>query len=170
MSETLSNKGIVSQLCKKCTVSNVEEPVYLTDTIEEPQECLDGNSKHPDYNAEGKQHVCTGCGKRFTRFWALKKHCCLQDKEYVCEVCGKQFTQSRNLLVHSRSHTGEKPFICNICNRGFSYSGDLKTHTRIHTGEKPHVCDVCKKAFSKQGKLKIHYRIHTGEKIGRAHV
>lgn len=170
MSKALTNKEIKTHVCKKCNVSGAKEPINLADGIEETQACdrgstVDNSSKeHPADSTEEKLHACPECGKSFTRSWALKKHYCMQEKMYVCEVCGKQFTQSRNLLVHSRSHTGERPFICNICNRGFSYSGDLKIHIRIHTGEKPHVCEVCNKAFSKQGKLKIHYRIHTGEK------
>ncbi|KDR14290.1 hypothetical protein L798_11881 [Zootermopsis nevadensis] len=170
VSKALTSNDVKSVVCKNCNVKETPEPINLADNIEQLQTCdtgstFNGNRKeHPQNSTEGKPHMCHECGKRFTRSWALKKHYCLQEKPYVCEVCGKQFTQSRNLLVHSRSHTGEKPFVCTICSRGFSYSGDLKIHIRIHTGEKPHVCDVCKKAFSKQGKLKIHYRIHTGEK------
>ena len=34
------------------------------------------------------------------------------EKRFKCDICLKGFTTKRNLIIHERSHTGEKPFEC----------------------------------------------------------
>ena len=78
--------------------------------------------------------------------------------KYTCTLCGKVFKESRALIIHIRSHTGERPYPCSFCQKAFSYQGNLTQHMLSHTGEKPHKCKECGEAFSRSPFLKQHMR------------
>ena len=71
-------------------------------------------------------------------------------KEVVCKYCEKVFVTQNALVVHIRSHKGERPFSCTICNITFVSKGHLSGHLRTHTGEKPFQCVECLKVFSQK--------------------
>jgi hypothetical protein len=83
-----------------------------------------------------------------------KKHTCTYSQ------CNKSFSQRTHLLIHIRSHSGEKPYLCGVpcCGQRFSQLGNLKTHERRHRGEKPFGCEVpgCDKRFSQRSNLRSH--------------
>lgn len=55
-----------------------------------------------------------------------------QSKIKSCEFCGKTFKFQSNLVVHRRSHTGEKPYKCQLCDHACSQASKLKRHMKTH--------------------------------------
>jgi KRAB domain-containing zinc finger protein len=88
------------------------------------------------------------------------------EKKYKCTHlnCDKAYTRPNGLLVHMRSHTGERPFSCTICDKTFTEKGKLTNHLRTHSGERPFKCTICDNAFAEAGALAKHLRVHSGEK------
>ncbi|XP_075883889.1 BAF chromatin remodeling complex subunit BCL11B a [Nelusetta ayraudi] len=54
------------------------------------------------------------------------------NKAKSCEFCGKTFKFQSNLVVHRRSHTGEKPYKCQLCDHACSQASKLKRHMKTH--------------------------------------
>ena len=58
------------------------------------------------------------------------------DGEFPCPQCDKKFGNRRNLLSHTRRHTGDFKLFCDDCGKGFFTQSKLDSHKRKHTGEK----------------------------------
>ena len=82
-------------------------------------------------------------------------------KPFKCKECSSEFRSNSHLVLHVRTHTGERPYICCICKASFSQSSHLKVHMRTHSEDRPHVCDVCGKAYKSMHSLKVHQVGHS---------
>ncbi|XP_060094547.1 uncharacterized protein LOC132571772 [Heteronotia binoei] len=113
-----------------------------------------------------KLYTCTYCGKisNNSAHMIIHERTHTGEKPYKCSECGKCFSTNCNLMKHTRVHTGEKPYKCLDCGRSFSDKASLIVHERTHTGEKPYECTECGKSFTSSSNLITHKRVHTGEK------
>ncbi|XP_007909634.1 zinc finger protein Eos isoform X1 [Callorhinchus milii] len=86
----------------------------------------------------------------------------LPNGKLKCDLCGMVCIGPNVLMVHKRSHTGERPFHCNQCGASFTQKGNLLRHIKLHSGEKPFKCPFCNYACRRRDALSGHLRTHAG--------
>ncbi|XP_062907645.1 zinc finger protein Helios isoform X7 [Mobula hypostoma] len=87
----------------------------------------------------------------------------LPNGKLKCDICGMVCIGPNVLMVHKRSHTGERPFHCNQCGASFTQKGNLLRHVKLHTGEKPFKCPFCSYACRRRDALTGHLRTHSDD-------
>jgi hypothetical protein len=78
------------------------------------------------------------------------------DRPSQCAQCGKILCSSYNLMLHIRTHTGEKPYACPHCPMRFPKPPNLRAHLLIHTKTKMYCCDICGATFTYAQVLRQH--------------
>uniref|UniRef100_A0A0K2UXL8 Zinc finger protein 64like [Megachile rotundata] n=1 Tax=Lepeophtheirus salmonis TaxID=72036 RepID=A0A0K2UXL8_LEPSM len=82
-----------------------------------------------------------------------------------CSICDYKTFYSKNLEVHSQTHSEDKPFLCSKCEKSFKQLAQLKNHMVTHLDKEKDVvpswyakkkCELCDKLFSDSKCLKKH--------------
>ncbi|XP_077547601.1 uncharacterized protein LOC144159789 [Haemaphysalis longicornis] len=81
-------------------------------------------------------------------------------RRFQCGQCSFSTAYKCSLIVHQRTHTGERPFQCRLCARTFAHKCNLKSHLRVHSGERPFRCPLCVHCFSQRSALSAHLQTH----------
>lgn len=114
--------------------SGVGSPIelYQCDLCGKISVSLEDHRAH-DAEHQGEPRIkCKKCDYKFPSKGEARMHMNTvhsnDDKLFACETCPKSFRNRYQLVLHNRSHTGEKPFVCTICSRAFSMSSNLQKH------------------------------------------
>ncbi|XP_069662469.1 zinc finger protein Eos isoform X2 [Haliaeetus albicilla] len=116
-----------------------EDSVIVEDSLSEPLGYCDGTGQDP--HSPGSIRLPNG--------------------KLKCDICGMVCIGPNVLMVHKRSHTGERPFHCNQCGASFTQKGNLLRHIKLHSGEKPFKCPFCNYACRRRDALTGHLRTHS---------
>ncbi|XP_065075239.1 zinc finger protein 558-like [Ochlerotatus camptorhynchus] len=124
---------------------------------------------HESMHSNTNSLKCNFCLQTFTCSRTLKFHMdqhkmknTLPDGRFKCDLCDATFKLYGNLIIHRRSHTGERPYACNICGRAFSTSSNMKTHMNVvHSQDRPYKCNHCHKSFNSEVRLRSHVETHS---------
>ncbi|XP_044851425.1 zinc finger protein Eos isoform X7 [Mauremys mutica] len=120
-----------------------EDSVIVEDSLSEPLGYCDGTGQEP--HSPGGIRLPNG--------------------KLKCDICGMVCIGPNVLMVHKRSHTGERPFHCNQCGASFTQKGNLLRHIKLHSGEKPFKCPFCNYACRRRDALTGHLRTHSGDEM-----
>ncbi|XP_048003106.1 zinc finger protein 254-like [Leguminivora glycinivorella] len=161
--------------CEECKISFPSPEAYKTHFERKHLQ----QKKKPLVHAPRKQEsceekglMCEQCGIQVQFPSALKihqlaKHEPSKPKPFACNDCSKSFLSRESLIIHIRSHTGEKPFKCKHCPRAFTMMGNLKRHHKtVHLGiHGSFTCDICGSTVTTKSALRMHMESKHG---GRA--
>jgi len=163
------NNIIIPQKDVSNSKDNSKNFVQAVDDIEpkivEASEALNVNVK--EINNELKTKICTfqDCNfkARFNKDLVRHSRIHTGDKPWSCNICSKSFARKDKLNRHTKIHTGEKRFNCDLCEYKTYEKSHFIKHIRVHTDERPFSCKDCQYRCKSSSQLKSHIRIHTGE-------
>lgn len=126
---------------------------------------LNGLKQHAIAHKDIAQYKCGFCNKIYKSRQSLKEHSRVAHssnrKLYVCVTCGKRYTARSTLMMHMKTHNGEKPFACPYCPKTYTRALYLKVHSLVHSGQerlRPFLCNYinCDRSFSTKHSLLVH--------------
>ncbi|XP_068558334.1 zinc finger protein Aiolos-like isoform X1 [Cebidichthys violaceus] len=134
------------------------------DTLNEPQDLSLVDYSRYDSAAVPDAHAGAAAGAEGTYVPGAVAPRIQTTGKLNCDICGLSCVSINVLLVHKRSHTGERPFHCTQCGASFTQKGNLLRHIKLHSGEKPFKCPMCSYACRRRDALSGHLRTHSVEK------
>ena len=114
-----------------------------------------------------KVFKCKFCDKAFASNQLRNKHENLAHiKRFPCSACGKVFSEKTRLLIHNRTHSGEKPYVCEDCGFSCAQKDNLRLHKQFkHPStegpEKRFACPLCPASFLTKSNLSRHSISHS---------
>lgn len=103
-------------------------------------------------------HQCPTCGKEFPIIARLKNHMLVHTNtfNFFCDLCPYRCKHKYYLVMHMRTHTGEKPYKCTECTATFVNPSNLNKHKLTHQA-KQFKCVLCEKSFRTSTALREHH-------------
>ncbi len=82
---------------------------------------------------------------------------------HTCQECGYQAQFPSSLIIHKRTHTGEKPYKCDEpgCGKAFTQKISLTRHMQAMHRKKAFVCSSCGRGFDLWREIIQHQLLHT---------
>ena len=124
--------------------------------------CNGHRTRHTD------RHMCSICGKRFTRKESLACHILDQHPDsdetlgiYMCMLCTTPLLNRQELHEHLKTH--EHQMTCKKCNETFATNYELLLHTGVCSqtqDNQKNMCGFCNTAFLSPIHLSRHLLVH----------
>lgn len=133
-----------------------------------------GLRQHLLTHKQGPQFKCGFCNKTYKLRQSLKEHFRVAHssnrKLFVCGTCDKRFTAKSTLMMHIKTHTGERQYSCPNCPKTYTRASYLRAHSLIHLGQerpRPFKCVFtdCARSFPTKQSLSVHTaHVHSSER------
>lgn len=146
----VKHNGAKSFLCPKCG-----KEFYTSN----------GLRQHSKSHKDLAQFKCGFCNKTYKSRQSLKEHFRIAHSSNrsnsQCVVCHKTFTTKSTLLMHMKTHSGQKEYLCLYCPKAYTRAAYLRAHNVVHTGQekpRPFSCSQggCDRSFPTKHSLLVH--------------
>ncbi|XP_037822015.1 gastrula zinc finger protein XlCGF26.1-like [Lucilia sericata] len=130
---------------------------------------LENLKSHLELHTMEATFVCKveNCQRAFPTEKRLTNHLYSHKKHNECDICGYRCAAPSTLIIHKRTHLGERPFQCESCEKRFISLSALKGHaSNVHneTNTKlPCPRQNCGRTFTNRKNLLRHLEVHTIE-------